>query len=210
MSKLKTNVVLLGHRAQVGKDTLANLLVQKDCFTQLSFAAKLKDICRELFDLSVEQVNGTAEAKNKIDLRFVLDGQPISSRRILQIVGQNMRAIQPDVWAQYVFTQISKNIDQTGANQFVISDCRFPNEIEVARRWEAENFNERQVFTVRIDRPDLDESYQGVNDVSETALASYTDWDIILENNSNISDLYMNFKMVYDRFSLLYLNEGSY
>ena len=161
MAPLKINVVLLGHKAQVGKDTLADLLVNNDKFVRLSFAEKLKNICKELFDLSESQVNGSALEKNRLDERFIIDGQAISSRRILQLVGQNMRAIQSDVWAKYVFKQISDISEQTGQNQFVISDCRFPNEIDVARAWEAEDVDNRQVFTARIDRKSLDKNYQG-------------------------------------------------
>ena len=210
MAPLKINVVLLGHKAQVGKDTLADLLVNNDKFVRLSFAEKLKNICKELFDLSESQVNGSALEKNRLDERFIIDGQAISSRRILQLVGQNMRAIQSDVWAKYVFKQISDISEQTGQNKFVISDCRFPNEIDVARAWEAEDVDNRQVFTARIDRKSLDKNYQGSNDVSETALDNYKDWDIILDNDDSIEDLYMNFSFIYERLSLLYLCEGSY
>ena len=49
-----------------GKDTVADYIVKSNDFKKISYAEPLKKICKELFDLTDEQLNDQHE-KEKID-----------------------------------------------------------------------------------------------------------------------------------------------
>lgn len=101
-------------------------------------------------------------------------------RRLLQIVGQQQRALYPDIWAKYVFDQINFS-----GGRFVIPDFRFENEYDVAKTWNI--FTGGELITVRIDR---DCVFDNTKDVSENALNSFDRWDHIISNNTTTQSLY--------------------
>ena len=83
-----------------GKSTLANHLVENYGFVKYSFAATIKDLARELFDM---------EDKD---------------RSLLQAIGGQMRMIDPEVWVRYAMNQIEGDAHEN----VVIDDLRHTNE----------------------------------------------------------------------------------
>ncbi len=108
-------------KAQHGKDTFANHLLNEYGFESRRFAWKLKQIVQEVFDLSTPQIENGA-MKEFVDQRW---GK--SPRQIMQWIGtEGFRAIHPDVWVRDFAVRLKAT---TGRNSLVvIPDVRFPNE----------------------------------------------------------------------------------
>lgn len=111
-----------------------------------SFADILKLAAMAIFGLEHEQVDGTNEQKDaptkflwsqfekfllpktkqehKDDLRL---NTPMSGRHILQVMGTDIfRSIYGNVWVDACL----KNVVDDGSDLAIITDCRFPNEVE--------------------------------------------------------------------------------
>ena len=92
--------ILLIGKAGAGKDTVADYLAAGYGFIGLSFAAKLKEIAKEMFP-----------------------GLWVTDRRaMLQALGMKFREIEEGVWVDYVVRQVD------GIDRAVITDCRYENE----------------------------------------------------------------------------------
>jgi len=88
-----------------GKTTASEYIMKKfPGMKKLSFADKIKDIARELFDMKEKD------------------------RKLLQDIGTNMRSIHPDVFTNYLIKQ-SKEYDFV-----CVDDGRFPNEIAALKK----------------------------------------------------------------------------
>lgn len=99
---MNLRIGLFGKMAS-GKSLVAQHLVDEYGFVELAFAARLKQICSEMFGFDVA----------KKDER---------GRLILQQFAQHMREIDASVWVRYIMQQIPPQ------GNVVISDMRFPNE----------------------------------------------------------------------------------
>ena len=94
-----------------GKTTAAQYLISKYGFQHYSFAAKLKEICRDMWP---EQ--------------FLNGNKP---RELLQYVGSDMfRKRDPNVWVNY----LDRQLQVENPRRAVIDDCRFINEAEALKK----------------------------------------------------------------------------
>jgi hypothetical protein len=110
-----------------------------------SFADILKLSAMAIFGLEHEQVDGTNEQKDAPTKfmwpqfeRFLLPetkkahiatdwSKPMSGRHILQVMGTDIfRSIYGNVWVDACL----KNVIDDGSDLAIITDCRFPNEVE--------------------------------------------------------------------------------
>ena len=73
-------IIALGGKKGSGKDTLANYLVDKYNFTRYAFGDPVKLVCKELFDLTEDQLHGSL--KDTVDKRL-----GITPREIFQKIG---------------------------------------------------------------------------------------------------------------------------
>lgn len=104
-------IILIG-KMGAGKNTVGLYLARRYGFIQMAFADKLKEIARDLFPEAFER------------------GKP---RALLQQLGLKMREINEECWTNYVIRQVArlpKNYDFS----VVITDCRYKNELEIARK----------------------------------------------------------------------------
>lgn len=106
-------------------------------------------------------------------------------RRILQIFGQDQRAIFPDIWVSYVFNTTIPNLIKDGHTKFIITDVRFKNEIAVAEQLQPKN---SKLVKIRINRPGF-YAKSCPDDISEIDLDNYTNWDYIIENTGSLDEL---------------------
>lgn len=108
-------------------------------FKIYSFADLLKrDVCMQLLGLTEEQCFGTDDDKNsKTHLQWEnmpghdpnLSG-PMTAREVMQFVGTDIfRKMYHDVWAKSTVNRIVKE----DAGIAIVSDCRFPNEVEAVQ-----------------------------------------------------------------------------
>ncbi len=106
MSEKRVKIGIIGKMCS-GKTTLSRHLQQymKDKyhvkFETLSFAGKVYELAYDLFDMSREK----------------------KDRRLLQMIGTNMRMIDENVWVKYV-------MKQSREKDVLVEDCRYMNEFE--------------------------------------------------------------------------------
>ena len=131
------------------------------------FADTLKETAQVLFRIGEWETN-TQEGK-KTTINWI--GKTV--RELLQGIGQGLRdAIDFDLWVKILFANTE------GWSNYIIADVRYPNEIEAIK--------ERNGILLRIDR----EGAGAGNHSSETALDNYKEWDVHIENNGSIEDLF--------------------
>lgn len=121
-----------------GKGTVANQLVNEYNFRQDSFASSLKDACSAIFDWPRNMLEGdtteSREWREQIDPWWSeqLNMPNFSPRLALQVIGTEAlrNNFNQDLWFLTLQNRVRKNPNQP----VVISDVRFPNEIDFIRK----------------------------------------------------------------------------
>ena len=185
-----------------GKDTVADYLVNFHEFRRESFAATLKDAVAAVFGWDRVLLEGrTKEAREwreSVDTWWAarLDMPTLTPRWVLQYWGTEVcrRAFHDDIWIASLENKIRNSKDNV-----VISDCRFPNEIQSIK-----NAGGRIVWVQRGELPDWYDTAISANaghnwaiqdlkmrkiHASETAWVG-TEFDTVLDNNNTIDALY--------------------
>ena len=136
------------------------------------FADTLKETAQVLFRIGEWETN-TQEGK-KTTINWI--GKTV--RELLQGIGQGLRdAIDPDLWVKILFANTE------GWSNYIIADVRYPNEIYAIKK--------RNGVLIRIDRKGAGAG----NHSSETALDDYKEWDVHIENNGSIENLFEAMKI---------------
>lgn len=119
-----------------GKDTIGNILVQHRGFKRLAFADPLKQIASQMFDVPLEWFYDRVKKFEPIPY---WDG--LTPTQIAVKLGTEVgRHLHPDVWVRKILNMIG---DEPG-HDYVITDCRFPNEALAVRKFGG--------LIVRVDR----------------------------------------------------------
>lgn len=168
-------VIGLSGYAQVGKDTVAQVLVQKYAFERIAFADSIRNFLYEVDPIVGYTANEPLYLSRLVDR----DGWEAAKknpevRRMLQRTGVAARnQWQKDFW----IAQALKKMLPAGPRQYVITDVRFPNEASAIRLLGGEIW--------RVTRGDA----KAVNShVSESALDNFK-FDKVIENIGTINDL---------------------
>ena len=134
-----------------GKTTAANIVESMlgcEATTKLSVASRVKELAIDLF------------------------GMEQKDRKLLQVLGQKMKEIDPDVWIRALI----KQVNDCGDKHIVIDDLRFPNELRALREngfiiIRLEIDPELQLKRIKETYPDTWESHVSrLDNISETAL----------------------------------------
>jgi hypothetical protein len=194
-----------------GKDTVADYLVNFHEFRRESFANTLKDACAAVFGWDRTMLEGrTKEAREwreQVDPWWAerLNMPNLTPRWILQYWGTEVcrKSFHDDIWIASLQNKI-----RTSKDSVVISDCRFPNEIQAIK--------DAGGSILWVKRGALPEWYNDACDMnagpkctnwslastrmaergihaSETAWLG-TKFDHIIDNNGSIDDLYNQIK----------------
>ena len=189
-----------------GKDTAADYLVNFHEFRRESFASSLKDAVSAIFGWDRNLLEGrtkeSREWRERVDPWWAnrLSIPQLTPRWILQNWGTEVlrRNFHDDIWIASVENKLRQSNDN-----IVITDCRFPNEIEAIRK-----LNGKIIWIVRgrlpqwfefallANRGDVEaQEYLEENKIhaSETAWIG-THFDYIIDNNSSIESLYAKLK----------------
>lgn len=129
-------------KAGVGKSTLARML-SKIGYVEFQFAGPFKEALSTMFNVPRESWDDPEWKKNKHGIFLDLNKTP---RYLMQTLGTEWgrELIHPDIWVKLTLQRI-----QTASSPLVIiSDVRFPNEINALRQ---EGFS-----VVYITRPGLE------------------------------------------------------
>ena len=200
-----------------GKDTIADYLVNLHQYRRESFANSLKDAVALVFGWDRTMLEGrTKEAREwreQVDPWWAerLDMPTLTPRWILQYWGTEVcrKGFHDDIWIASLENKLRLSKDSV-----VISDCRFPNEIQSIR-----NAGGKIIMVQRGELPDWYFTAINANLGSNVAInelkmqkihASETAWvgtkfDAIIDNNGTIDDLYKQVQqlVISDEVSLL-------
>ena len=104
----------------------------------------------------------------------------MTPRLLLQILGTDCgrNIIHPNIWVNGLFA------DYNASSKWIISDTRFPNEIESVKKHNG--------LTIRINRDSFlrtGKVFDTDNHESETALDDYQGFDYVINNNGTIKAL---------------------
>ncbi|MFB6726801.1 hypothetical protein ACFCV3_41920 [Kribbella sp. NPDC056345] len=182
-------------RKRHGKDTFAARLCNEHGFTRLAFADKLREAALKLdpiIPVYPEEYgllpDGWAlpygpAAPYLPRLSHLVDAMGWEAakelrevRRTLQHMGVGVRDLDPDFWVRIVL-----DAADTIPGPVVITDVRFPNEVDAVRN----HFRGR---TVRIVNPRI--ARPAEEHISESALDAYEP-DVTVDNSSTIESLHL-------------------
>lgn len=185
-----------------GKDTIADYLVNFHEFRRESFANTLKDAVSAVFGWDRTMLEGRTKAarewREEVDPWWAkrLDMPTLTPRWVLQYWGTEVcrKGFHDDIWIASLENKLRNSEDNV-----VISDCRFPNEIQSIR-----NAGGKIVWVRRGELPEWYGTALSANQGHNWALnelkiqkihASETAWvgtefDHVLDNNGSIDDLY--------------------
>lgn len=100
----------------------------------------------------------------------------LTPRKILQLLGTDAgrMIIHPNIWVNSMFSGYGED------SRWIITDVRFPNEVEAIKK--------RGGVVIRVER-DMDDPAKCLHQ-SETALDQYQEFDLVINNNKSINELY--------------------
>jgi len=185
-----------------GKDTAADYLVNFHEFRRDSFAATLKDAVAAVFGWDRELLEGRTkqarEWREQVDPWWAerLKKPELTPRLVLQLWGTEVcrRSFHDDIWIASLESRLRNSRDN-----IVISDCRFPNEINSIKQaggkvvWvQRGELPSWHIMAAKANRGDIVAAEKlkqlGIH-ASETAWVG-TDFDYIVDNNGTVDDLY--------------------
>ena len=182
-------IVGFGHRAQVGKDTAGDWLVNQG-WERLAFADLVRQVLYTL-DPVVDPVSTDYYfcLKNMVDkMGWEITKSNHEVRGLLQRLGHGLREIlDPAVRCRPVIRE-AELLDESGTN-VVITEVRYMNEVEAI--WKANG----RVYRIDRDVPLLNPS-------GEAQLDEFQGWDGVIDNNGSINDLYGQVKALVMGYSL--------
>ena len=187
-----------------GKSTVAMQLTENYGFRKDSFATSLKDACAALFDWPRDLLEG--DTKESREWREVTDSwwseklniSNFSPRLALQLIGTDAlrNHFNPGLWFMTLENRVRKDPDR----HVVISDVRFPNEVEFIQ-------NQGGIM-VRVDRGSPPVWFEtalmanrGNSIAKEIMTSTYSDahqsewawvgqkYDYVISNDSNLESL---------------------
>ena len=180
-SEVKVPIIGFGHYSRVGKDTVANYLVEQArtkgiLAKKISFAWKLKDISHQLYAWTGLREAEYYETDEGAELRnIVLPGINMTPVELWIAIGTP--ALRDNVydgtWVDYLLKTDHK------CDLLVIPDVRFLNEVDAIR--------ERGGKLIKLCRPGFGPR---PTSVADQALVGYTGWDqtITATNMDELSD----------------------
>lgn len=124
-------IALYSSEARSGKGTAARVLVDEYGYTERQFSAPIKAAWKGLMEYVglEDMVELTLEGGLKEVPLSEVGG--LSFRKFGEHIGNGLRADMPDLWVSILRERLLK--DYAAARQVVISDMRYPNEIELIR-----------------------------------------------------------------------------
>lgn len=180
MSNIKTIYLFTG-KAQSGKNYIARelnkaLTSEHKTVLELSFAYKLKSFISTLFDMPIEDVD-----------KWKLNEQPFTAngttmREILQRFGTDImrKHVDKDYWIKFVATRIVN----TDYNYYLITDYRFPNELDVIdyiKLYDLYNLTDYNVKVVKVINNSTIKSSRHESEL----LTDVIDADIVIDNTDH-------------------------
>lgn len=165
-------IIGLGHRANVGKDTLAKMLRKHlSPSVSVSFADKVKEAVFLIYRGWTSMETPEYYITHPADKDAVIPEIGKSFRDCCICLGNSMRSVHDETWIRAALRGDSPDC------WIIVTDVRYQNE--------AEYIKEQGGLCVRIDRA----AAPLRTDVSDTALAEWHGWDAIINNDLSLADM---------------------
>jgi hypothetical protein len=163
-----------------------------------AFADALKETCSNLLGLESKQLYGSDADKNtKTQFswsqmpEFILKNNPgqsgvMSVRQVLQVFGTD---IMRDIWDKNVWINtLGRRVKASTADFFLVTDVRFPNEVEAIQSWGGEAW--------LIDGPQrIEAGKKNDTHVSERILESGAKFDRVIKNDISADMTILEFQL---------------
>ena len=186
-----------------GKDTVAQIIQECTPYHKWEiqkWAGKLKTIAEIISGIPKEKFEDQDFKYTNLPKcwdRQVQSGrykttQSMTVRDLLQLLGtEAMRnGLHTNVWVNALMSDYKGNVkewDELGNDtlveypNWIITDTRFPNELEAVQ--------EQKGITIKVHRPGRKTDEKQAQHASEVALDHVTDWDYVISNDGDLSDL---------------------
>jgi len=172
-------IIGLSGYSRSGKDTVAGMLIGLHGYENVAFASNIRKLLYEM-DPFINDGNPVFRLQDLVDSQGWENAKTTAPevRRLLQDLGVGARALfGEDFWVKQALGQYKPT------DNIVITDVRFQNEAEFIK-----GFPGAQIW--RINRPGVGP----VNDhISETDMDLW-DWDVVINNNSDMQNLISQIK----------------
>lgn len=178
----------LGNK-QSGKDTAGNYLVNKYNYTRYAFGDPVKQICKNLFSLTDDQLNDN-EKKETVDTRWGIKPREMFQRIGTEFGQFGIFSIFPEIkthikfrelWTKLFLEWFEKEKQNPDTNNcVVITDVRFKHEIECIKKLGG--------IIVKINRKSNNIDQHSSEQELATFPKNLIDYEI--DNNNSLVDLY--------------------
>lgn len=181
-----------------GKDTFANYLVNNYGYKKFSFASATKDVLAVIFGWERTLLEGdTIESRTfreTIDPWWAskLSIPDLTPRKMLQMIGTDLfrKHFNDNIWINIVEKKIIQLTNSDLTSRIIVSDCRFPNEIEMLKRLGA------KLIHIQRNLPDWFEKYRGGEECEQSSKLHISEkaWIreefnfVLINNKSTITD----------------------
>jgi hypothetical protein len=182
------NIIGITGRKYSGKDTVGEFLVKNYNYERIAYADALKDVARDIFNFDDEQLYGSK--KEEIDEYW-----GITPRHALQFIGTDLfrnhigelkPQFEKDIWILVVKRKILKRLKENPNAKFVITDVRFPNELNAIKDLGGVTFK-------------LERKNNANNDMHESEiLIDALKTDFVITNNNTKEYLFDRVKSIMD------------
>lgn len=186
-----TKIIAFAGRKQSGKTTSSDFVARTFISNMYGEKAKVynfadplkKDICMNILGLTHDQCYGSDDHKNTLT-NCIWENKRLTAREVMQFVGTDLfRKLKNDVWVEATINKIFREKQ----NLAIISDCRFPNEVQAVKKVGG--------YIIKLTRDPYHSDHE-----SEMALDEenydQTNFDLIIDNRSiSIND---QNQMIYD------------
>lgn len=198
------NVILVSGKLQSGKNTFVNMLMEELKSTNLKvgfdfFAKSVKDQSKDIFKNLTEYLNTISEEYNIPEIYTKEDNWYESKNHITRILLQTYGTdifrdmVDSNHWAKILKRRL---VSEKNEDIMFITDVRFKSEISTVCDKEPMRHDYRtitpnyNVIKIRINR----NNYERTDDPifthhSEIDLDDYTDWDVLINNDSDLNSL---------------------
>lgn len=188
-----------------GKDTVANYLMERYGFKRESLAKSLKDAAAAIFNWPRHLLEGDSlesrEWRETPDEWWStkLNIPNATPRLILQLVGTEVfrNNFNKDMWTLSLENRLRNN-----NSNIVITDCRFPNEIEMIKQLSGKLLWVRRqtlpewydmAYEVNTVSPQLTDVFKDKYGIHESEFKWIgTNFDYVLYNDNSLNDLYQD------------------
>jgi hypothetical protein len=174
----KEDAMLVGicGKAGSGKDTIGDFLVEKHKFKKIALADPIKRLVKDVFVLDDHTVYDRVAREQELQ-RW--EGWTV--RKLLQYIGTELfrENIDDAVWVKSLWYRIQDDKD----NNYVVTDVRFPNELQYFR----DNAKEDEFIAIKVVRPGFDGGV-GLKGHASEAYDLGGDFEVL--NDGTIEELY--------------------